>query len=172
MNVLFLDFDGVINTPVGIDENGNIIDDYNSPADGKVNNFVAVKLIERLCDEEDLKIVVSSKGWRNYLERNPDGSVRYKPYKTYLVNSGMREELVLGHTPFFSNTGKTEEIDAYLSENKVDRYIVIDDTDNGGEPELNKFKGHLILCDGDRGFTEENYKIAKKLLERQKEVER
>ena len=49
MNVLFLDFDGVINTPVGIDEKGNIIDNYYSVADKKVNNFVAVKLIEQLC---------------------------------------------------------------------------------------------------------------------------
>ena len=97
-----------------------------------------------------------------------------------------KEELIsylkeLGHEVIDCGTYSLDSCDypdfAYdcaklVSENKVDRYIVIDDTDNGGEPELNKFKGHLILCDGDRGFTEENYKIAKKLLERQKEVER
>lgn len=172
MNVLFLDFDGVINTPVGIDENGNIIDNYFGPGDGKVNNFVAVKLLERLCDKEDLKIVVSSKGWRNYIERNPDGTIRYRPYRKYLINSGLRDDLILGHTPFFSDTGKTEEIDAYLLEHKIDRYLVIDDTDNGGEEKLNKFKGHLILCDGNRGFTEKDFEEAVRLLDIQKEVER
>ena len=55
MNILFLDFDGVINTPVGIDEKGNLIDRYYGTFDKKVNNFVAVKLIERLCRECDLK---------------------------------------------------------------------------------------------------------------------
>ena len=168
MNVLFLDFDGVINTPVGIDENGNLIDRYYGTFDKKVNNFVAVKLIERLCKECDLKIVVQSRGWRNYIERNPDGSVRYRPYKEYLENSGMDSSLVEGHVPYIYNKGKGDEIDEYLRENQVDKFIVIDDNDNGdgnvGDLTLLRFKDELIVCDGDRGFTEREYKKALEIL--------
>lgn len=168
MNVLFLDFDGVINTPVGIDEKGNLIDRYYGTFDKKVNNFVAVKLIERLCRECDLKIVVQSRGWRNYIERNPDGSVRYRPYKEYLENSGMDSSLVEGHVPYIYNKGKGDEIDEYLRENQVDKFIVIDDNDNGngnvGDLTLLRFKDELIVCDGDRGFTEREYKKALEIL--------
>lgn len=170
MNILFLDFDGVINTPVGIDEKGNLIDRYYGTFDKKVNNFVAVKLIERLCRECDLRIVVQSRGWRNYIERNPDGTVRYRPYREYLENSGMDSSLVEGHVPYISNKGKGDEIDEYLRENQVDKFIVIDDNDNGngrvGDLTLLRFKDALIVCDGDRGFTEKEYKKALEILSR------
>ena len=168
MNVLFLDFDGVINTPVGIDEKGNIIDDYYPVSAGKVNNFVAVKLIEKLCRKYDLRIVVQSRGWRNYIERNPDGTVRYRPYREYLENSGMDSSLVEGHVPYISNKGKGDEIDEYLRENQVDKFIVIDDNDNNGvDKSLVRFGDNLIVCDGNRGFTEVEFKQAEEILSRE-----
>lgn len=174
MNILFLDFDGVINTPIGIDENGNIIDDYNSVKDGKVNNYVAVKLIERLCREFDLRAVVESRGWRNYMETNPDGTIRYRPYKKYLENSGFDSSLVEGHVPFISDKGKGHEIDEYLKCHQVDKFIVIDDNDNCvgnsivSDPSLLRFKNELIVCDGDRGFTEREYKKAQEILRKER----
>lgn len=168
MNVLFLDFDGVINTPVGIDENGNIIDDYYPVSTGKVNNFVAVKLIEKLCRKYDLRIVVQSRGWRNYLGLDENGNVRYRPYKTYLKNSGMDETLVEGHVPYLSSKEKGDEIDEYLSTHKVDKFIVIDDNDNNGvDKSLVHFGDNLIVCDGDRGFTEREFKQAEDVLSRE-----
>ena len=167
MNVLFLDFDGVINTPIGIDKDGNIINDYNQVSDGKVNNFVAVKLIERLCMECDLKIVVQSRGWRNYLTLDANGNVRYRPYKSYLENSGMNGKLVIGHVPFLKDKHKGDEIDEYLSSHKVSKFIVIDDDDNQGvEPSLLRFGENLIVCNGSRGFTEKEFNEAKKILSR------
>lgn len=168
MNVLFLDFDGVINTPVGIDENGNIIDNYYSVAEGKVNNYVAVKLIEKLCKMYDLRIVVQSRGWRNYIGLDEHGKVRYRPYKSYLANSGMEDSLVEGHVPFFIDEGKGDEIDEYLSTHKVDKFIVIDDNDNNGvDKSLLRFGENLIVCDGDRGFTEREFKQAEDILSRE-----
>ena len=167
MNILFLDFDGVINTPVGIDENGNLIDDYYPVSKGKVNNFVAVKLIEKLCKTHNLRIVVQSRGWRNYLERDKNGNVIYRPYKMYLSNSGMDSSLVEGHVPYLSEKGKGDEIDEYLLTHKVDNFIEIDDDDNNGVDEsLVRFGEQLIVCDGDRGFTERELKKAEEILAR------
>ena len=39
MNVVFLDFDGVINTPTGYDVNGSYRDSFNYPSDGRVIFF-------------------------------------------------------------------------------------------------------------------------------------
>ena len=168
MNVLFLDFDGVINTPVGIDENGNIIDNYYSVADKKVNNFVAVKLIEQLCKKYNLRIVVQSRGWRNYIVPDEYGNVRYRPYKSYLVNSGMDESIIEGHVPFFKDEEKGDEIDDYLLKHKVEKFIVIDDNDNNGvDKSLLRFGDNLIVCDGDRGFTEREFKTAERILSRE-----
>lgn len=165
MNIVFLDFDGVINTPVGIDENGNIINTYYQPSNGKVNNFVAVKLIEKLCKKYDFRIVVQSRGWRNYLGLDENGNVRYRPYKTYLANSGMDESLVEGHVPYLSRKDKGDEIDEYLCTHKVDKFIVIDDNDNNGVDEsLLRFGENLIVCDGNRGFTEKEFKQAENLM--------
>lgn len=167
MDVLFLDFDGVINTPVGIDENGNIIDNYYSTVDGKVNNFVAVKLIEKLCKSNGLRIIVSSRGWRNYLQRDDEGNVVYRPYKDYLRNSGMDESIVEGHVIFLSDLDKGDEIEEYLLSHKVGRFIVVDDDDNMGvDKSLLRFKDNLIVCDGNRGFTEREYRLAEDILRR------
>ena len=168
MNVLFLDFDGVINTPVGIDEKGNIIDDYYPVSAGKVNNFVAVKLIEKLCRKYNLRIVVQSRGWRNFLGLDENGNVRYRPYRDYLKNSGMDESLVEGHVPYLSSKEKGDEIDEYLSTHKVDKFIVIDDNDNNGvDKSLVRFGDNLIVCDGNRGFTEVEFKQAEEILSRE-----
>lgn len=168
MDVIFLDFDGVINTPVGIDENGKIIDSYYAPFNGKVNNFVAVKLIEKLCIEHDLRVVVSSRGWRNFIEKDENGNIRYRPYKNYLKNSGMDDSLVEGHVTFLSDLEKGDEIEEYLKTHKVDRFIVIDDDDNLGVDEsLLRFKDNLIVCNGNRGFTDAEYKLAEEILRRE-----
>ena len=100
--------------------------------------------------------------------KKADGSVRYRPYKEYLENSGMDSSLVEGHVPYIYNKGKGDEIDEYLRENQVDKFIVIDDNDNGngnvGDLTLLRFKDELIVCDGDRGFTEREYKKALEIL--------
>lgn len=45
MKVVFLDYDGVVNTPLW-DDQGNI--DFNHPLDGKVNNYQAIMWLNEL----------------------------------------------------------------------------------------------------------------------------
>ena len=61
--VLFLDYDGVVNTPMW-NEKGTICR-YNMPKDGKVNNFQAVQWISEFCQKFHFQIVVTST-WRTH----------------------------------------------------------------------------------------------------------
>ena len=79
----------------------------------------------------------------------------------------MDSSLVEGHVPYLSEMGKGDEIDEYLLTHKVDKFIVIDDDDNNGVDEsLVRFGEQLIVCDGDRGFTERELKKAEEILAR------
>ena len=73
MNVIFLDFDGVINTSSGYDVDGSYREDYNNPKDGKVNNYDAIKLLNKLCKEKKMAVVVDCKRWRNTQEKDENG---------------------------------------------------------------------------------------------------
>ncbi len=86
MNVLFLDYDGVVNTPMW-DETGEKCT-YNFPQDNKVNNFQCVQWVSEFCQKYGYSIVVSS-SWRNR-----------ENYRECLLNGGLRDGIeILGKTP-------------------------------------------------------------------------
>ena len=104
-NILFLDFDGVINTD---------IDNYGD----KPFNTGCVRNICTLCREYNLKIVVSS-SWRKY----PD-------YEDLLRIAGFDKDIiVLGRTSVLDDS-REEEIKQYLAEHiYIDKFVIVDDTD-------------------------------------------
>lgn len=68
MNILFLDYDGVVNTPMW-DDKGQTVR-YNFPEDKKVNSFQVAQWVFHFCRTYNYSIVVSS-SWRfedNYEE--------------------------------------------------------------------------------------------------------
>lgn len=68
MKIIFLDYDGVVNTLWFDDINGE--PNFNFPSDDKVNNTQAIAWLNKLCKETGAKIVVTST-WRmseNYKE--------------------------------------------------------------------------------------------------------
>ena len=75
MNILFLDYDGVVNTPMYVP--GKDFPRYNFPVDNKVNNYQACRNVSLLCKHTNSKIVVSST-WRKYTN-----------YKECLYNGGL-----------------------------------------------------------------------------------
>ncbi len=101
-NVLFLDYDGVIN-----------IDPYNFG--NKPYDEHCMANVNRLCKEFNLKIVVSS-SWKNY----PD-------YQSRLYVSGLDESItILGKTDTFGF--REEEIKEYIKEHiHINKFIVLDD---------------------------------------------
>jgi len=135
MNVVFLDYDGVVNTAMW-DDNG-IDCRFNFPSDNKVNNFQAVQWVSEFCERYNYDIVVTST-WRVY-----------DNYIECLRNGGLRGGIaVLGRTPEIHGGTRGDEVMAYLQEHtEIDNFIIFDDYSDMG-----CLSDHLILCDTRVGF--------------------
>jgi hypothetical protein len=151
-NVVFLDFDGVINTLVGRDHFGKEKFGFNLPKAMMVNNLPNVVLLSRLCLEYDLKIVVIST-WR-FLDK------KY-PVKEVLYNSGLSKLVdVHGMTSNFFGI-RSKEIEKYLNEYPmIENFIIIDDLT------VPRYSDHLVKCNLYDGFNEKAYENAKELIEK------
>lgn len=140
MNVLFLDYDGVVNTPMW-NEDGTRCS-YNDPHNNKVNNFQAVQWISEFCQKANYCIVVTST-WRFY-----------DNYKECLINGGLRKGIqIIGKTERLKDRDKRRgyEIKAYLeSHPDIEKYIIVDDEDSILEDQ----KKYFIQTDGCFGFGE------------------
>ena len=129
-NVIFLDFDGVINIK-------------SNSFNGTFENQDAIHYLNKLCLETGFKIVVCS-SWRNHMD-----------YKEFLYNSGLDKSIeILGKTGT-SLHGKEFEIKKYLDEHLVNKFIVIDDAYFSGE-----MAPYHIQTAPTLGFTENKYKEA------------
>lgn len=125
MNILFLDYDGVVNTPMWHQHKADpsrMICTFNFPFDNKVNDFQCVQWISEFCQKYSYSIVVTS-SWR--WEDN---------YKECLINGGLRQGVkILGKTPnYISYFGATrgDEIQAWLDlhhEEEIN-FLIVDDT--------------------------------------------
>lgn len=153
MNVVFLDYDGVVNTPQWKynDEYKRWVCNYSYPSLGTVNDFQAVQWVSEFCEKFDYKIVVSST-WRyhdNYIE--------------CLKKGGLREGVeVIGRTPRLvdSEHNRGDEISLWLEshDGEVENYLIFDDDQDMG-PHMN----HLIKCDPALGFTMNEFEAARRL---------
>ena len=147
MNVVFLDYDGVVNTPMWSDDGKHC--SYGMPSGNKVNNFQCVQWVSEFCQKYGYSIVVTST-WRmdtNYIE--------------CLKNGGLRDGIeVIGKTPILNDKSRGEEIKAFLSAHpEVDKFIIFDD-----ESDMNDLKDHLILCNTATGFGMNEYEKASKFV--------
>ena len=135
MNVVFLDYDGVVNTPMW--DGGGRRCTFNFPEDNRVNNFQCCQWVSEFCEKYGYDIVVSST-WRH--ERN---------YIECLRNGGLRSTVdVIGKTPSLPDGTRGDEIRRYLDEHpEVEYFLIFDDENDVGDLE-----NHLILCDVNRGF--------------------
>lgn len=157
MNIVFLDYDGVVNTPMW-DEDGTHCR-YNFPKDNKVNNFQAVQWVSEFCQKYCYSIVVSST-WR--MDKN---------YKECLINGGMRDGIeILGRTKILGKT-RGAEIEEYLQEHpEVDNYLIFDDEDDFFDYQLY----HLVDTNELAGFTMNDFnkavRLHRKFEEENKEI--
>ena len=133
-NILFLDYDGVINTD---------INNY-----GQLPfNKVCIDNVNRLCKEYNLKIVVIS-SWKKYAN-----------YIDILYESGLDKDItIIGKTDIL-NGSREEEIKQYLYNNiYINKFIIIDD---GDYDELSKYQVKTNFNDG---FNDDKYLEASSLL--------
>lgn len=139
MNILFLDYDGVVNTLMWDAEGKKT--SFNFPHDNKVNNFQAVQWVSKFCKEKDYKIVVTST-WRVH-----------ENYKECLINGGLWKDVeIIGQTPVSENRNRELEIKEYIEEHNIKNFIIVDD-----ENVYNELESHFIECDMDIGFTFHQY---------------
>ena len=149
MRIIFLDYDGVVNTLWFQDVNGN--PNFNFPSDNKVNNTQAIAWLNKLCRETGAKIVVTST-WR---------SVRN--YKECLYNAGLNKKIeILGKT---KNLGikRGIEIQNWLDTHKklnIEKFVILDD-----DMDMEHLLDYLVVTDACIGINYYVYEKAKKLLE-------
>lgn len=135
MNVVFLDYDGVVNTPMWDPEGKRCT--YGFPQDNKVNNFQCVQWVSEFCQKHNYSIVVSST-WR--FDKN---------YKECLINGGLRAGIeILGRTDHIPCSTRGAEIHKYLTEHpEITTFLIFDD-----ENDMDDLADHLVLCDSEIGF--------------------
>lgn len=127
-NIIFLDYDGVIN-----------IDPTNF--NGYFDNPDAIRYLNKLCLEFNYNIVVTS-SWKQHPE-----------YQNFLIDSGLDPKItIIGCTPV-SNMGREFEIKQYLEEHpEIIEYLIIDDAFLPGE-----LCRHLIQTTFTKGFNKNKY---------------
>lgn len=149
--VIFLDYDGVVNTPMWNDKGTKCT--YNFPSDGKVNNFQAVQWISECCQKFHYDIVVTST-WR--LKAN---------YKDCLINGGLRPGIeILGCTEGLrygdQRTCRGDEIAKYLADHpEINYYMIVDDEADMLPHQMD----HFIQTNDDVGFNLADFKRFEKI---------
>jgi len=132
--VVFLDIDGVLNTP-----------EYTRKANNsEVMDPVTVAILRRLVETTKAAIVISS-SWRH-------GANWKKHIQRVFSQSGWDNPPIIDRTPKLSG-GRGREIAAWLTEHQAMSFIIVDDIVWDLLPEQAE---HIIECDKNVGFTEQN----------------
>ncbi len=140
--VVFLDYDGVVNRFLWCEVGGRRVQAYGYPEDGRVNDADAVRRVSEFCVTYGYDLVVTST-WRKYPE-----------WEACLRAAGLDARVsILGCTPL-PTRARADEIRDYLAAHtEIERYLIFDDH----EPlsDCRDLRGHLVLCDKERGFDED-----------------
>ena len=155
-NIIFLDIDGVLNSDKYFSSIEDKEDTYTDPVAKLLLDIdmTKVKLLLKVVRISHAKIVISSTWRRMKL---------YPSIKEALINIGLP---IVGETPFLAGQ-RGEEIRAYLADNQVDNFCIIDDEvfKDYQELEDNLIKTNFYQD----GLTEEIcHKIIKKLNKERK----
>ena len=141
-NVVFLDFDGVVNSLIWKDGDFK----YNFPKDDSVNNYQACQWVSKFCKDNGYSIVVSST-WRSEGLENCE---------RYLRKGGIWSEIpVIGVTPKINGAIRGDEIADYLMKHEVGQFLIFDD-----DSDMGSLADHLVKCNTQVGFTFKEYQLA------------
>jgi len=151
MKIIFLDIDGVLN----YEDCPYMLGKYYFVDDEKL------KLLKKLIDETDAKIVLSSTWRYGWLDLD-DGKITEDSYSFQKLHSKFKEFGLnfYSKTPNWSHH-RGDEIEKWLEEcqEEIESFIIIDDNDDM-EPYLDQ----LIQTDYNVGLTKENIKEGIRLL--------
>ena len=192
MNVIFLDFDGVLDT----------YEDFYDELLGRktkeeINKKIEkrIEILGRICKKYDCKVVIEAAAKDCIDEKTlefPEENKRIKfifdMFKKYDIECIGRTPTIQivdrrGSSTSISPMNKQNEIMLYLYRHpEIDHYCVIDDYDTKNmlhwrEPDLEKIKNHLVETyygtDGpEEGLLEEHIELVGKALQEENEVKR
>lgn len=128
MKVIFLDIDGVLNSEDLARKRIADFRGWNDTTNTKFYDFIdenAVKLISDLCEQYNIKLVISS-SWRlSTLEKTIDDFS-----SDYMLLLHPLVPFIIGITPRVESQIRGEEIAIYLQQNSnITDYCIIDDSD-------------------------------------------
>ena len=135
MNVIFTDIDGVFNLAVSSKKNWN---------------YSSIEIYNRICEEFDLKPVITSTWRTNHTIKELQRVFDYWGIDTPIYD----------YTPILYSEPRGIEIDTWLRENPCDKWVVIDDNVSGITP----FVSNVVKCRGWLGLKEDEYVEIKKIL--------
>lgn len=150
MKIIFLDFDGVVNSRETITRNhakGEKFGDYDRPDESLVSN------INLILQNTDAMIVISST-WRLH------GIMHCKEA---LHKAGLLPNRVLGITPSIYNANRGQEIQVWLNTcgEDIESFVILDD-----DSDMDELLTKLIHVDSRVGLTLENALKAIEILEK------
>lgn len=133
--IVFLDYDGVVNTIYWRKYDNQFCVKICSMSDGFVNNFQAICWLNELYQQKKYDIVVIS-SWKIK-----------KDYDECLYRGGLDADIkILGKTKNLDN--RELEIITWLKDNKYEgQFAIVDDEDT-----YDILKNHLVLCNSNYGF--------------------
>lgn len=152
MNIVFLDFDGVIVNPATCQKNGDTEEPYT------FFDKDSCDLVKKLCEESNARIVISS-SWRLHHSQDAIQSILNAVCSNlgyYLHDDWQTHHMDIGH--------RALEIREWLSEHPNNQFLILDDNpikDNDGQEPYSKY---TVTTDHDEGFTVENYEMAKEFF--------
>ncbi|MBQ6323793.1 MAG: hypothetical protein IJI22_03065 [Bacilli bacterium] len=172
MNVIFLDFDGTLDTI-----NGQSKEDIER----------RIKILADICKEYDCKIVIES----TLKEALDEETMEiYNPYLQFIFNCFKKYGIdCIGRTPTITkklgncayiSSWKEDEIRLYLYRHpEIEHYCVIDDDDLYPDSDLNKVRSHLVKTiyysknnPDEEGLLEEHKKEIGEVLKLDNEIKR
>ena len=135
MNIIFTDIDGVLN-----------------PHWKKKWSSKAITLYNSLCKKYDLKPVITSTWRLNFTKEQ---------LQEIFIKQGI-DVIIYDYTPWLENRTRGEEILEWLSKNRVDNYVVIDDRVYDIEPHIEVSK--VFKCTSWLGLTRNEIKLIENYL--------
>lgn len=143
MKVVFLDFDGVINSIQWI---------KNKDDKWKIKHSInpqAIQWVSEFCEKYNYKVIISSTWRYGGLEE----------CKKYLYDNGFRKSIdIIDTTPIIHGKERGDEITEWLNNHPVEKYLIFDD-----DSDMTIHMDRLIKSNGFIGFTYDEYLRAENL---------
>lgn len=145
MNIVFLDFDGVLNTPRT----------WTRPTHRAIERPL-VRRVSDLCDATDARIVISS-AWRLHQS--------VATLQTILGRHGLNPTRVIDRTPWLPHQPRQDEILQWLRQTRhaVARFVALDD-DTAGDRQWEKIAAQFVQIDFRYGVQPADIKRATQIL--------